>query len=62
MPDAHDLLNFEPVQFTVDDVPSDVAAQIREAQARDPEFLRHLLLFGVTHRAVFEALNRSWRA
>jgi hypothetical protein len=49
-----------PVHLTVDDLPVDVAEQIREVQDRDPELLRRILVYGITHRIVFEALSRSW--
>lgn len=52
----------EPLHLTVDDLPTDVAHEIREAQSRDPEFLRRILLYGITHKAVFETLRRDWRA
>lgn len=49
-----------PVHFTVDDLPTDVARQLEEAQRQDPEFLRRILLYGITHRTVFETLSRAW--
>ncbi len=51
----------EAVNLTVDAMPSDVARQIRDCQLHDPEFLRRVLLYGITHKAVFETLSRSWR-
>lgn len=54
-------LEVEPVQLTVDAVPADVARRLREFQIDDPEFLRRVLLYGITHRTVFETLSRSWR-
>jgi hypothetical protein len=50
----------EPLQITVDSIPADVAREIREVQIQDPNFIRQLLVFGATHRAVFEALSRTW--
>ncbi|MDR0787370.1 MAG: hypothetical protein LBG44_05835 [Gemmatimonadota bacterium] len=50
----------EPVHLTVDGMPVDVARQIREFQDSDPEFLRRVLVYGVTYRAVFETLKDSW--
>lgn len=52
----------EPVHLTVEALPSDVAQEIREAQLQDPEFLRHLLVYGATHRTVFETLSRAWQS
>jgi hypothetical protein len=60
MPD-HSLFVSEPVHVKVDDLPSDVAQQIRDVQSRDPEFLRNVLLYGITYREVFEALSQGWR-
>jgi hypothetical protein len=51
----------EPVQLTVDAVPTDVARRLREYQTDDPDFLRRVLLYGITHRTVFETLSRAWR-
>lgn len=50
----------EPVHLKVDSLPYDVAEQIREVQSEDPELLRRILLYGITHRTVFETLSRSW--
>lgn len=50
----------EPIHLQVDTLPSDVAQQIREVQDQDPELLRRILLYGMTHRAVFETLSSSW--
>lgn len=60
MLEAQDGTRRSPVQLTVDDLPSDVAEQVRRAQEQDPEFLRKVLLFGVTHQAVFETLRGAW--
>jgi hypothetical protein len=49
-----------PVHLQVEALPYDVAEQIRELQSEDPELLRRILLYGVTHRVVFETLSRSW--
>jgi hypothetical protein len=62
MPDHHPEASVEPVQLTVDDLPSDVAEKIREAQDRDPDLLRRILLYGITHKVVFETLTEAWRA
>jgi len=51
----------EPVHLTVDEIPEDVARQIREVQSNDPEFLRRVLVYGITHRTVFETLRAAWR-
>lgn len=48
------------VQLTVTDLPADVAEQVRQAQETDPDFLRKTLLFGITHKTVFETLRGAW--
>lgn len=48
------------VQLTVHDLPPDVVEQVRRAQEQDPDFLRKALLFGVTHKTVFETLRGAW--
>jgi len=50
-----------PVHFTVEELPADVVDKIHEVQTEDPEFLRRVLLYGITHKAVFETLGRAWR-
>lgn len=60
MPDHRHEAVSEPVHLTVDDLPTDVARKIREVHLQDPEFLRRILLYGITHKTVFETLNRSW--
>jgi hypothetical protein len=60
MTDQPSVRALEPVQLTVDALPSDVAEQIRSVQAQDPEFLRRVLLYGITHKTVFETLGRGW--
>lgn len=62
MTDFHTKSSLEPVHLRVDALPSDVAAQIREVQDQDPELLRRILLYGMTHRVVFETLSRSWNS
>jgi hypothetical protein len=62
MPQDQSQKAMEPVHLTVDSLPSDVAAQIREIQTRDPELLRQILLYGMTHKTIFETLSRSWLA
>lgn len=52
--------SLEPVNLRVDDLPSDVAEQIREVQNENPDLLRRILLYGMTHRVVFETLSQSW--
>ena len=56
-----ETMTFEPVHLKVDDLPSDVAEEIRDVQVQDPEFLRSVLLYGMTYRAVFETLSQAWR-
>ena len=50
----------KPVHLTVTDLPSDVAEQIQEVQTEDPELLRRILLYGITHKTVFQTLSQSW--
>jgi hypothetical protein len=61
MPDHPSTPSAGPVHLTVDELPLDVAEEIREVQAQDPEFLRRVLLYGITHKTVFETLSRNWR-
>jgi len=51
----------ECVHLTVEALPSDVAREIRECQVNDPDFLRRILLYGITHRVVLETLGHQWR-
>ena len=60
MPDQQTEVPAGPVHLTVEDLPFDVVQQIREAQTQDPALLRRILLYGITHRTVFETLSRSW--
>jgi hypothetical protein len=62
MSDHRMTSTFEPVHLMVDALPADVAREIREAQSRDPDLLRKILLYGITHKAVFETLDRAWRS
>lgn len=62
MTEAHPKAPLEPVRLEVDALPFDVAEQIREVQLEDPELLRRILVYGMTHKAVFETLSRSWPA
>lgn len=52
----------EAVHLTVHSLPSDVAEQIRGVQSENPELLRRILLYGITHKTVFETLGRNWLA
>ncbi|MQA90557.1 MAG: hypothetical protein GEU90_10020 [Gemmatimonas sp.] len=61
MSDYHFELTPEPLHLKVSDLPSDVAEQIRDAQTQNPEFLKNILVYGITHKAVFETLSRAWR-
>lgn len=61
MPEPRSVPALEPVHLTVDALPHDVAQKIRDCQERDPEFLRRILLYAATHRAVFETLSKSWQ-
>ena len=60
MTESHSLNDAEAVHLTVDALPSDVAQELRKAQIADPDLLRRILLYGITHRVVFETLSRSW--
>lgn len=51
-----------PLQLEVHTLPRDVVEQIREVQNEDPDLLRRILLYGITHKVVFETLSRSWPA
>ena len=62
MPDQRSEVAVGPVHLTVNDLPNDVAQRIREVQVQDPEFLRRILLYGITHKTVFETLSRGWSA
>jgi hypothetical protein len=62
MPDQCAELDGGNLQFTVQDLPPDVAKQIKVFQLEDPQFVRKLILYGVTHRVVFETLSRAWPA
>lgn len=41
-------------------LPEDLADDVREVQERDPEFLSKVIRYGLTRRAMFEELRRSW--
>lgn len=60
MSDTHPKSLLEPVQLEVDSLPFDVAEKIRKAQSDDPDLLRRILVYGMTHKVVFETLSRSW--
>ena len=60
MADIRSESPLEPVQLEVEDLPRDVARELREAQNDDPDLLRRILLYGITHKIVFETLSRSW--
>ena len=50
----------QAVQLTIADLPSDVAERVRTAQVEDPELIRRIVLYGMTHRTVFETLVQTW--
>lgn len=60
MPDPQASGAHAQVQLTVNDLPPDIMEQVRRAQEQDPDFLRKALLFGVTHKTVFETLRGTW--
>jgi hypothetical protein len=45
------------VSLTVEDLPLEIAEQVQQAQRRDPELLRRVMVYAVTRNAVFETLN-----
>jgi hypothetical protein len=47
-----------PVELTVH-LPRDVAAQVEEVAQSDPDFLRRVLLYGLTRRSIFNHLRTS---
>jgi hypothetical protein len=52
--------SIEALHLRVDDLPPDVAREIRAVQVQDPDLLRRILLYGMMHKVVFEALSESW--
>lgn len=60
MPDKSTLHAPQPVQLTVADLPTDVAERVRTAQVEDPELIRQILVYGMTHQVVFETLAQAW--
>ena len=62
MTDTRPTSPLAPLHLEVEALPSDVVEQIREIQTEDPEVLRRILVYGVTHKIVFETLSRSWPA
>lgn len=44
------------VMIRVADLPQDVAEQVEQVQQESPEILRKILMYGMTRRAIFEAL------
>jgi hypothetical protein len=47
------------VSLTVEDLPLEIAEQVRRAQSNDPELLRRVMVYAVTRNTVFETLNRG---
>lgn len=39
------------------ELPRTVAAEVEEVQRRDPEFLRRVLMYGMTRRVIYERLS-----
>lgn len=39
------------------ELPKTMAAEVEEVQRRDPEFLRRVLLYGLTRRAIYDHLS-----
>ncbi len=46
------------VQLSVQ-LPRDIADQVEEVQASDPEFLSRLVLYGLTRRSIYKHLRQS---
>jgi hypothetical protein len=47
-----------PVELKVH-LPRDIAAQVEEVAQTDPDFLRRVLLYGLTRRSIFHHLRDS---
>jgi hypothetical protein len=45
------------VSLIVENLPVDIAEQVKRAQHSDPELLRRVVVYAVTRNAVFETLN-----
>jgi hypothetical protein len=46
------------LSVTVEDLPLEIAEQVRQAQERDPELLKRVMVYAVTRQAVFETLRQ----
>ena len=44
------------------ELPRTVAAEVEQVQEQDPDFLRQVLLYGLTRRTIFERLAGRQRA
>jgi hypothetical protein len=40
-------------------LPRDLAAQVREVERSDPEFLSRVVLYGLTRRSIYRRLSES---
>lgn len=47
-----------PVEVVVH-LPEDLADDVEEVQRRDPDFLKKVIRYGLTRRAMFRELSRS---
>lgn len=47
-----------PVEVVLQ-LPEDLADDVEEIQRRDPDFLNKVIRYGLTRRAMFQALSRS---
>lgn len=58
MPDLSEHVHpaAEPITLTVCHLPADVASEVRQAQVEDPELIRRMLVYGITHRTIFRTL------
>ena len=62
-PVTSDLQQPRPVNISVtyENLPSDIADQVRQVQEQDPELLKHFLLYCITRKIVFETLQAELR-
>ena len=56
--EIRELTRLEEVQLTVK-LPASVAAQARELQMSDPEYLSRILLFGLTRSNIYQQLQEE---
>lgn len=63
-PVTSDLQQLRPVNISVtyENLPSDIADQVRQVQEQDPELLKHFLMYCMTRKLVFETLQSELRS